>query len=130
MILDTTFVIDVMKNDHAALQKLQDLLAAGIAVGITAPTIFELFNGLAQSSKPALEQEKIDRALHDQIRWPLDDASAERSGKIKGNLATQGIVIGSVDAMIAGISLQHNEPVLTRNVKDFSRVSGLKVETY
>jgi len=38
--------------------------------------------------------------------------------------------IGEFDALIASIALAHNERVVTRNVKHFSRVRGLEVEKW
>jgi tRNA(fMet)-specific endonuclease VapC len=130
MILDTAFLIDLMKGNRMAEQKLTALLQSGSSIAITAPTIFELFNGLAQSSKPAAELAKIHGVLHQQVRWTFDDASAEQGGRIYGELVRKGQPIDTIDAMIAGIALRHQEPVLTKNIKHFSRVSGLKVETY
>jgi predicted nucleic acid-binding protein len=37
---------------------------------------------------------------------------------------------GFDDCGIACIALQHHAPALTRNIKDISRVPGLKAETY
>jgi len=34
------------------------------------------------------------------------------------------------DAMLAGIAIQNNEPLLTRNRKDFIGIPELKLETY
>jgi predicted nucleic acid-binding protein len=34
------------------------------------------------------------------------------------------------DAVLAGISRVHEGPVITRNVKRFSRIEGVSVETY
>jgi len=34
------------------------------------------------------------------------------------------------DAMLAGIDIQNNETLLTRNRKDFAGISDLKVEFY
>ncbi|VVB80833.1 tRNA(fMet)-specific endonuclease VapC [uncultured archaeon] len=130
MILDTDVLIDLMERQPSAVEKLSALIHKNTPLTITTPSIFELFTGLAQSTKPVAELEKIHRVIHQQPRWALDDSSAERAGRIHGELARRGESIGSVDAMIAGIALQHQEPVLTRNVKHFSRVSGLKVETY
>ncbi len=130
MILDTTVLIDLMNGRKEAVDRITALLKSGTPTTITAPSIFELFSGLAQSSKPAAEKEKIHQVLHRQPRWNLDDASAENAGRIHGLLVKNNQKIEAIDSLIAGIALQHNEPVLTRNVKHFSRVPGLKVETY
>ena len=130
MILDTTFVIDFMMGDKEAYDRMRSMMDAGLPISVTTPTIFELFSGVAQSSKPIREREKIQMILHHQTKWSLDDLSAERAGLIFGDLLKYGKPIEETDALIAGIAIEHNEPVLTRNVKDFSRVPGLKVETY
>jgi tRNA(fMet)-specific endonuclease VapC len=39
-------------------------------------------------------------------------------------------MIDPEDAMLAGISKVRNEPIITRNVRHFSNIDGVKVETY
>ncbi len=130
MILDTTVLIDVMKGNTSAKEKISALSGKGEPITTTAISVFELFSGLSQSSKPLLEIEKIKSVLQNQVHWQLDKASAEKGGLINGELIKKGQQIDPEDAMIAGIALQHNESVLTRNLKHFSRIPGLKVETY
>ncbi len=130
MILDTSFVIDLMNGDESAVQKFKTLSNKGETQIITALTIFELFSGLARSKKAEAEKSKIISALQGQIVIHLDNDSAEKGGELHGNLAKEGKTIGVIDAMISGIALIKKEKVLTRNVKDFSRVKGLEIETY
>lgn len=130
MILDTTFVIDLLRGREAAVEKLRSLTAAGVPLTIGTPTIFELFSGVEQQQKPAQERNQIHSVIHQQVVWPLDEASAEYAGRIDGHLIATGEQIDVPDAMIAGIALQHHEPILTRNAKHFSRIEGVKVETY
>jgi tRNA(fMet)-specific endonuclease VapC len=130
MIADTTFAIDIMSNDTAATAKLYTILKHGGSVSITASTIFELFSGVVRCSKPQKEKEKIIKLLHGQSVIPLTNTSAEKAGEIDGTLANQGKMIQPPDCMIASIALLKNKKVLTRNVKDFSKVDGLQVETY
>ena len=42
----------------------------------------------------------------------------------------EGEKIEPEDAMIAGIALENDQPVLTRNTRDFLGIEKLKVETY
>jgi len=60
---DTSFVIDIMSNESAALRKAQELEKAGIAILIGSPSIFELFVGDALSKKPSEKRTKIASAL-------------------------------------------------------------------
>ena len=60
---------------------------------------------------------------------PLDVESAEKSGKINGTLIKKGIKIQLVDCMIAGIAINYNISLLTKD-SDFERIDGLKIEKY
>jgi tRNA(fMet)-specific endonuclease VapC len=45
-------------------------------------------------------------------------------------LRQAGVRIGTMDLKIAAIALAHDATVLTRNVSDFGKVTGLKVEDW
>ena len=130
MILDTSFVIDLLHTDIKAVQKLHELLKQGSVPKITAVTVFELFTGVVRSNRPAEERNKILQVLEGQLVIPLEREAAEKAGEIDGSLAKEGKKIDIADCLIAGIALSRNEKVLTRNVKDFSRIQRLAVETY
>jgi tRNA(fMet)-specific endonuclease VapC len=59
---------------------------------------------------------------------PFDDASAEHYGLIRADLAAEGHPIGPNDTLIAAIARAHEAVLVTRNVRAFSRVSGLQIE--
>jgi predicted nucleic acid-binding protein len=61
---------------------------------------------------------------------PLDAAAANPAGEVDADLIKQGAQIDPEDAMIAGIALEFRQPLLTRNVRHFSRVPRLQVESY
>lgn len=56
----------------------------------------------------------------------FDEASAAEFERLKRSR----IRIGTMDLKIAAIALAHDATVLTRNLKDFSRVPGLRVEDW
>jgi predicted nucleic acid-binding protein len=60
----------------------------------------------------------------------LDVASASKAGMIYTQRVKEKTKIDPEDAMLAGIPMQNNEPLLTRNRKDFAGMPELKVETY
>ena len=97
---------------------------------VTTPTIFELWSGIAYSSKPEEEKRKVTAVLESQLILDLDKPCAEEAGKIDGMLVKQGATIEPEDCMIAGIAQHHDEPILTRNVKHFSRIKSVRLETY
>lgn len=61
---------------------------------------------------------------------PFDDASAEHYGRIRADLATRGQPIGPNDTLIAAIARAHEAVLVTRNVREFSRVSALEIEVW
>ncbi len=130
MILDTTFVIDVMKNEQKAIEKLQELVKKGEPQLITAITIFELFSGMAKSTKPIEERNKILTTLKEQLILHFDNDAAEKAGEVDGMLSKEGRMNDPIDCIIAGIALVKKEKVLTRNVKDFAKIRGIEVESY
>lgn len=130
MILDTTFLIDLMENEAAACDKLNLLIKMGEPQLVTALTIFELYSGLARSSKQEQEKQKIINALHGQLIVHLDCDAAEKAGEIDGALAKNGQMVSPIDCLIGGIAIVKKEKILTRNVKDFTKMKGVFVETY
>ncbi len=130
MILDTDFIIDVMNKENFAVEKLQRLSAYKAHFRVSAPTIFELWVGIALSKMPRDERMKVESALSDFDVLQLSLSTAQKAGEIHGTLLKARQEIDVVDSMIAGIALLENETVLTRNVKHFSRVRGLRVESY
>ena len=130
MIFDTTFVIDIMNREQRAVNKLNELISKREPQFVTVLTISELFSGLSRSKKPIEERNKIMDALNGQLIINLDTIAAEKSGEIDGILIKEGKTIRPIDCMIAGIALLKKEKILTRNIKDFSKIRGLEIESY
>ena len=130
MILDTNFIIDLMNKEDSASKKLDVLLKNQEKLAVTSVTVFELFSGLAQAEKKTEEKIKIMNILKSINSITLDDDCAKMGGQVDGSLIKKGATIGPLDSMIAGIALVRNESLLTRNVKHFSRIDNLKVESY
>ncbi|HIH10580.1 TPA: type II toxin-antitoxin system VapC family toxin [Candidatus Woesearchaeota archaeon] len=130
MILDTSFVIDLMNNHPEAVLKARELQQKGEHTYICTPTLFELWSGLAQSNKPVKEKQKIMEIISSQLVLNFDKESAEEAGKIDGLLKCEGQMIDPEDSMIAGIAKRHGECVLTKNVKHFSRIKTISCATY
>jgi tRNA(fMet)-specific endonuclease VapC len=57
---------------------------------------------------------------------PFDDAAADRFEQLRAG----GVRIGSMDLKIASIALVHDALVLSANLQDFQKVSGLRVENW
>src|SRR3989338_6350417 len=115
MILDTSFLIDLMNGDQAAALRKQKLSENKEVYRVTALTIFELWDGIASSDKPEKEKLKALAALSDIHTIPLNRKFAEKGGEISGSLTKEGQTINAIDSMIAAIAMLENEALLTRN---------------
>jgi tRNA(fMet)-specific endonuclease VapC len=62
--------------------------------------------------------------------YAFDDSAAERYGRIRADLVTQGTPIGPNDLMIASIALANNLILVTHNTREFARVDGLPLEDW
>jgi tRNA(fMet)-specific endonuclease VapC len=60
----------------------------------------------------------------------FDDAAAAHSAEIRANLERRGMPIGGYDLLIAGHGRSRGLVVVTGNLKEFSRVEGLRVEDW
>jgi len=130
MILDTTFLIDLMKADPSAVRKLKEMERDKVTQNIAAPTLYELYVGITLSSKPEKEKRKVLDTLTAMNILGLDAESAAKAGEVQGTLIKEGKMIDPEDAMIAGIALLNNEILLTKNVEHFSRICDLKIVSY
>ncbi|MHA1929405.1 MAG: PIN domain-containing protein [Candidatus Thorarchaeota archaeon] len=130
MIADSCFIIDLMRESRPALKKLIEINEQSQGQYITSPTVMELAIGVALAGLPKKEQRKIDEILAGFQVIPLDAVSAWRAGVEIGRLRKTGKIVDPIDGQIAGIALQHEEYIVTRNVKHFQLFKGLKVESY
>ncbi|MBI2662359.1 type II toxin-antitoxin system VapC family toxin [Candidatus Woesearchaeota archaeon] len=129
MILDTSFLIDLIKNKENAFQKAKILDNSSPPLRTTSISIFELRQGIEDINE-SKKKEKIEQLLNALGLLNFDLESAKIAGTIFAELERKGEIIEAEDCMIAGIAIHHNEPILTRNSKHFQRIKGLKLETY
>lgn len=61
---------------------------------------------------------------------PFDDRAAEFYGLNRAILAKSGTPIGVNDLLISSIALAHDVTVMTRNIGAFSRIPGMKIESW
>ncbi|HUK28268.1 MAG TPA: type II toxin-antitoxin system VapC family toxin [Candidatus Acidoferrales bacterium] len=130
MLADTTFIIDVMRKDEDAVEKARELSDASISILVGTPTIFELYVGVGLSVRASEEKEKVLNVLKSLPNLPLDASSASKAGTIYAQKIRDGSKIDPEDAMLAGIAIQNNETIITRNRRHFAGISDLKLEPY
>jgi tRNA(fMet)-specific endonuclease VapC len=91
---------------------------------------YELLAGAQNATKPDFELSKVIEWMADFQSAPFDDRSASYAAQIRFQLAKAGLPIGPHDMQIAAIALRNDFTVVTRNVREFRRVPGLRVEDW
>ena len=127
--LDSDFIVDFLRRKQNAILKMKSLIGQS-AVSTEVNYLEVLFGILVKKQVSQREFELAQEFFGSIPNMPLDHAGAHNTAEIASHLKKIGQEIELTDAMIAGICLSNNCPLLTKNVKHFSRIKGLKVETY
>jgi tRNA(fMet)-specific endonuclease VapC len=122
IIADTGVLIDYLAGAEPAASRIALELETG-ALRTTAVSRFELVVGARSPRQAAAIQLLLDAVP----ALPFDDTAADRAAAVRRTLEQRGHPIGMADSMIAGIVLATGGILLTRNVKHFERVDGLKI---
>jgi predicted nucleic acid-binding protein len=130
MILDTSFIIDIMAGRSEALDKLEELENSSKPISTTTISLFELWSGIELSDKPEEEKDKVKNVLASLNIYSFEEKSAKISGKIQGRMSEEGFEVVPEDSKIAGIAVRNSEKMITKD-KDFreiEKISTLEIE--
>jgi tRNA(fMet)-specific endonuclease VapC len=128
-LLDTCTVSDFVKGQPKVLARVKATPPNLIVV--SALTRMEVDYGLALNAARARKLAPILDAFFSAIATlPFDEADALAAAAIRATLKSQGQPIGAYDVLIAGTGLAHGLVVVTSNVGEFKRVSGLQIEDW
>ena len=131
MILDSSYLFDLMANDPDAFAKGTELVEQGEMQWLPTPVVAEAYYGVATARSETTEQEVRNRLLG----YPRVDVD-EEVARVAGTLLAEAddraggdAGVGANDAYIAAIADILDDAVLTDNVDDFAAL-GVSVETY
>lgn len=126
MIVDSSFIIDLMAAEAGAAAKLDELVHDAAPIAVSALTVTEVRRGL----ETAEQRSSFDDVIDDVAVVPFDGDEARTTVDLLRRLDGAGRPIGAVDAMIAATALDRGGKLLTRNLGEFERVDGLRVVPY
>lgn len=129
MILDTTFLIDVMKREERVADLVADVDATGTSA-VTTTSVMELWEGIHRADSTERERERVGELLTDLREVPFDRECAMKAGEINARLVSADEPVDIEDVMIGATALVHDDPVVTRNRGHFERIDELEVVTY
>lgn len=120
-ILDSDVLIDYLRGAGPGLDLVR-ALARGAGYRVTAVTAFELALGRSYRENP--------RPVHSLLAAPLLTLTRKaglRGGALLQELRRRGATIDVRDAMQAGICLELDVPLVTRNLSHLARVPDLQL---
>lgn len=128
-LLDTNICSYLMRRKPpAVVERLRTLGPARVAVSVV--TALELREGAELSLRPREYQQRIDLFLSGIRPLPLPVEAAMAGGKLRAALRRTGRPIGDLDALIAAHALALGVALVTNNLREFSRVEGLRLENW
>lgn len=134
MIVDTSFVLDVVADLDAAVAKEQALEAESVPLVIPAMTVLELYVGVGKVADTQEERRMVEAVLDSYPLVEMTPSIARRAGRLLGERVADadegdGPGLGKGDAAIAATALERDEPVLAAD-SHFGTIDGVTVETY
>jgi tRNA(fMet)-specific endonuclease VapC len=130
VLLDTSFLIDLMRGDEDAVEKARDLEENLVQQRLSSMTLFELYYGVARSNQTEAERQTVEDVLASKPVYPADAAVMRKAGRLSGELMNEGNAVGDGDVIIGATAAILDERVLTRNVEDFERLDNIQIEQY
>ncbi|TQQ83704.1 PIN domain-containing protein [Halonotius terrestris] len=131
MIIDSSYLFDLMAGDDDAFSKGVELVERGEMQWLPTPVVAEAYYGVATAGSDTTEQEVRNRLLgyprvsvDDEIARVAGELLAEADDTVGGDAG-----VGSNGAYIAAMASVLDDAVLTDNVDDFETL-GVPVETY
>lgn len=109
ILVDSDVLVDHLRG-HRRFVRGQD------EAHVSAITRAELFSGRGT------EERRIRRLLEPMTELPVDRAVAERAGRLR-----RASRLRLPDALIAATAIEHRLTLVTRNVRDFEGMNGIRI---
>lgn len=124
--LETDFIVELIRQKPDATAKMRQFLGSGAELSVTPITATELFAGAFASGKQA-DILKTEELLSTLTLLEFDLFAAKMAGEFIDGLSRKGTKIGDMDTLTAAIAIRHNQVLVTKNKKHFSRIRGLGI---
>ncbi|MHA1168113.1 MAG: type II toxin-antitoxin system VapC family toxin [Candidatus Hodarchaeales archaeon] len=121
MILDTDFLIYILRKKKEALQKLEELVNSPDNLYLTHINLCELYKGAYRSNDVQQSLSAIDNVLKSIDLLPFTKTVDRHFGRLYAESEKKGQSIGEMDTLIASIALDYGFAIVTGNVKHYQR---------
>ena len=122
--MDTNTVLDYFKGKGRVAERM--LAIAPSEIALPAISVYEVWVGVLGSQNPKRRREQFDAFLSVVEILPFEAEAGMRAAELRYKLERAGEAIGPLDTLIAATALTRGGVLVTRNLREFSRVPGLK----
>ena len=131
-LLDTNACIALINGTPKELRRrFQRAINRDATMLVSSVVAFELWYGVAKSQRKEANSQRLEAFLAGPLEWtPFDEEDAQEAGRVRAELETAGKPIGAYDVLIAAQARRRGATMVTSNVAEFDRVTGLKWEDW
>lgn len=126
-LLDTNICVHFLRGQFGLMEKFQEVGIENFA--ISEVTLAELVFGAENSSNPKKNLELIEAFTNRVVVLPIFN-TIHYYGKEKARLRSKGLMISDFDLLIGGTAVVGGLIMVTENVKEFERISGIQIENW
>lgn len=127
-LLDTNLCIRVLRDRPPEARARFN--AEAEALCISAIVLTELLHGAAKSARPLENRREVERFAARLAVLDFDAEAAAHAADIRAVLERSGQAIGGYDLLIAGHARSRGLTVVTGNLREFTRLEGLRCEDW
>ena len=128
-LLDTNACVGILNGTSPSLAERVRFVPR-VQVRLSSVVRAELLYGARKSGRVADNLRLLEEFFGTVASLPFDDRCAEEYGLIREELERAGTPIGPNDILIAATARAHGAVLVTHNVREFSRVAGLRIEDW
>lgn len=128
-LLDSDVFSLMVKGKDASISRRMQSLSRGEAA-LSVITVGEFSYGIEHAPVSELTRTRAQRLIEFFGVLPLEVAVAAAYGRIRADLRARGLPIGPNDLWLAAHASAANLVLVSRNTREFSRVTGLTIEDW
>ena len=122
-LIDSDWVADALQGRQDAVTLLATLSPSGLAISLI--TYGEIYEGIYYGRDPKGAERVFAGFLRGVNVLAPNRGIMRLFARIRGQLRSQGLLIGDDDIQIAATALHHNLTLVSRNSRHFQRITGL-----
>ncbi len=127
--LDTCLLINILRKKMPYVRRKMEACDPGF-FAVPSVVYGELLLGAFKSNNPHNAEMHVEKLVQPFEIVPFDARCARTYARIRADLEGRGRTIGPNDLIIAATALANEAVLVTSNVGEFKRVSGLRLEEW